>query len=417
MKIVLINHSYQVRYFYRRWQLLAHTHPDLDVTLLAPTEYEWYKDKDYTYDGGKKLYAKVIDEANFHIRQFRAVYPQRGDWTSPDFKDIFLDIQPDIIYNVGTHQQPSLFQVINLTKKYLPHTKVMCFSMRGPCHDLQKPLFNGSPYRYLRSIWTYFRQKHSLNYFNQNIDAVFCHYPDAFASFRKEGFTGPLYMQTQVGVNEEWFHEDIEARKAIREKYNIGDAFVFGSASRFTTDKGIDDIINALPKEGNWKYLMMGKGSNNDNKRLADLIQKNGLSDKVIMTGFIDWYDMARYWNAVDCAIHVPRTTSKWVETFSLAAVQPQITKKPVIGNTSGSVPYQIGMYDMIVPEGDIDALRQKLTFIMSNPAKAREIGIKMYNRTHNSFEIQHLNELFYQTIQDVVKGIYDEKKIDMANI
>ena len=162
---------------------------------------------------------------------------------------------------------------------------------------------------------------------------------------------------------------------------------------------------------------MMGKGSNNDNKRLADLIQKNGLSDKVIMTGFIDWYDMARYWNAVDCAIHVPRTTSKWVETFSLAAVQPQITKKPVIGNTSGSVPYQIGMYDMIVPEGDIDALRQKLTFIMSNPAKAREIGIKMNNRTHNSFEIQHLNELFYQTIQDVVKGIYDEKKIDMANI
>ena len=120
--------------------------------------------------------------------------------------------------------------------------------MRGPCHDLQKPLFNGSPYRYLRSIWTYFRQKHSLNYFNQNIDAVFCHYPDAFASFRKEGFTGPLYMQTQVGVNEEWFHEDIEARKAIREKYNLGDAFVFGSASRFTTDKGIDDIINVVCK-------------------------------------------------------------------------------------------------------------------------------------------------------------------------
>lgn len=45
MKIVLINHSYQVRYFYRRWQLLAHTHPDLDVTLLAPTEYEGTKIK------------------------------------------------------------------------------------------------------------------------------------------------------------------------------------------------------------------------------------------------------------------------------------------------------------------------------------------------------------------------------------
>ena len=143
-------------------------------------------------------------------------------------------------------------------------------------------------------------------------------------------------MQTQVGVNEEWFHEDNEARKEVREKYNLGDAFVFGSASRFTPDKGIDDILNALPKEGNWKYLMMGKGSEEDNKRLSDLIEKNGLSEKVIMTGFVDWYDMAKYWNAVDCAIHVPRTTSHWVETFSLAAVQPQITKKPVIGNTSG---------------------------------------------------------------------------------
>ncbi|UKI39499.1 MAG: glycosyltransferase [Alistipes putredinis] len=134
------------------------------------------------------------------------------------------------------------------------------------------------------------------------------------------------------------------------------------------------------------------------------------------MTGFVDWYDMAKYWNAVDCAVHVPRTTPKWVETFSLAAVQPQITKKPVIGNTSGSVPYQIGFENMIVPEGDIDALRQKLIEMMNNPNQAREIGMKMYERSHNSFEIRHLNELFYQTIQDIVKGVYDENKIDMAS-
>lgn len=415
MKIVLINHSYQVRYFYRRWQLLASAHPDLDVTLLAPDQYEWYKDKDYTFDGGKKLFAKLIDKDNFHIRSFRAVYPKKGDWTSPDFKDIFLEIQPDIIYNVGTHQQPSLLQVIKIVKNYLPHTKVICFSMRGPCHDLHKPIFNGSLYIFLRSMWIYLRQKKLLDFFNKNIDAVFCHYPDAFNSFRKEGYRGPLYIQTQVGVNEEWFHEDAEARKEIRDKFNLADAFVFGSASRFTLDKGVDDILNALPKEGNWKYLMMGTGSDDDNKRLADLVQEKGLSNKVIMTGFVDWYEMAKYWNAVDCAVHVPRTTPKWVETFSLAVVQPQITKKPVIGNTSGSLPYQIGFDDMIVPEGDIGALSRKLSYLMNNPTRAHEIGLKMYDRAHYSFEVQHLNELFYLTIQDVVKNVYDEKKVDMT--
>ncbi|UKI39498.1 MAG: hypothetical protein L6V35_00870 [Alistipes putredinis] len=56
--------------------------------------------------------------------------------------------------------------------------------------------------------------------------------------------------------------------------------FVFGSASRFTIDKGIDDILNALPKEGNWKYLMMGKGSDNDDKRLADLVKKKIIFQK-----------------------------------------------------------------------------------------------------------------------------------------
>lgn len=184
-------------------------------------------------------------------------------------------------------------------------------------------------------------------------------------------------MQTQVGANEEWFHEDKDVRTEIRDKYNIGDAFLFGSASRFTIDKGIDDILEALPKEGNWKYLMMGKGSEDDIERQSSLVRSKGLDGKVIMTGFIDWYDMAKYWNAVDCAIHVPRTTEKWVETFSLAAIQPQITKKTVIGNTSGSVPYQIGFSEMIVPEGDIEALHDKINWVLGYKEEAKEIGEK----------------------------------------
>ena len=415
MKIVLINHSFQVRYFYRRWQLFAETYPDIDVTLLAPEQYEWYKDKEYTYDGGKVLNAKIIDEKNFHIRTFRAVYPKKGDWTSPDFKDLFLEIHPDIIYNIGTHQQASLLQIISIVKKNLPHTKLMCFSMRGPCHDLKIPQISCNLYRYMREYWAYYRQRKSLQKVNRNMDAIFCHYPDAFDSFRKEGYTGPLYMQTQVGVNEEWFHEDIIARMEIREKFNLGDSYVFGSASRFTKDKGIDDILNALPQNGNWKYLLMGKGSDEDIQRLSNIIDERGLTGKVIMTGFVDWYEISKYWNAIDCAIHVPRTTEHWVETFSLAAVQPQLTKKPVIGNTSGSVPYQIGFKEFILPEGDIEALRNKIIEVVNNPEHASVYGLRMFERVQKSFEVKALNELFYTTINDIMSGIYDINKIDMV--
>jgi glycosyltransferase involved in cell wall biosynthesis len=224
-------------------------------------------------------------------------------------------------------------------------------------------------------------------------------------------------MQTQVGVNPEWFHPDEEARQDIRKKLGVGDnTYLFGSASRFSASKGLSDIVNALPTEGNWKYVMMGTGSDEEIKVLKDLIVSRGLVDKIIMPGMIDWYEIANYWNAIDCAIHVPRTTKEWVETFSLAAVQPQATKKPVIGNTSGSVPYQLGFEEMIVPEGDIKALHDKILWVLNNQREAKEMGEKMYQRTMNSFSINHLNDMFYDTlVEDVLCHKYDIKKVDMT--
>jgi len=131
----------------------------------------------------------------------------------------------------------------------------------------------------------------------------------------------------------------------------------------------------------------------------------------------VDWYDMAKYWNAVDCAIHVPLTTPHWEETFSLSAIQPQITKKPIIGDTSGSVPYQIGFSEMLVPEGDVQKLHEKILWVLSHKEEAAAIGLKMYQRTHDSFEVQHLDDMFYDTlVEDVIPGKYDENKIDMAS-
>ena len=109
-------------------------------------------------------------------------------------------------------------------------------------------------------------------------------------------------------------------------------------------------------------------------------------------------------------------TTPEWVETFSLAVIQPQITKKPVIGDDSGSVPYQIGFDDMIVPEGNVEALHNKIEWVLNHKEKASAIGLKMYKRTHDCFEVKHLNSMFYDTIvEDVQKGKYDENKHDMT--
>lgn len=414
-KIVLINEAFQKEYYSRRWQLFADRYKDFDVTLLTPESAKWYNNKQYTYEGSKTEYGKNVDNGNFHIRTFRINFLKLG-WVSWDFKKILLQIHPDVVYHIGTHTMLSVVQIGRIVKKYLPQTKLALFSMRGPnwqciVSDYKFPSMEWFRNRYLHSYG-----KFVIKYENKNYNAIFCHYPDAADAFRRDGFNGSLYMQTQVGVNTEWFHPSEEARKEIREKYKIGNSFLFGSASRFTIDKGLDDILDALPDYGDWKYMMMGTGSKDDIERLKTKIRERGFENKVIMPGFVDIFEIAKYWNAVDCAIHVPRTTKHWVETFSLAAIQPQATLKPVIGNTSGSVPYQVGMEEMIVKEGDIESLRERILWVMEHPKEVTDIAKKQYKRTIDSFSVERLNNLFYDTlVQDIIPGNYDLNKYDMT--
>ena len=419
IKILLVNESFTNPIFYRRWELLAEMHRDLDVYLLAPSQ-EKFKASIHNFGKDVTITGNEINKDNFHILLFSKKFVITTLWISQDFKNYIRSIKPDVIYNIGTHNQLSLMQLIHLRNKYLPDAKLLSFSMRGPNYDAShfkekcKPLS-----RYLkRRLLVYSYAKLTLKYFNNNIDAVFCHYPAAVESFRKEGYTGPIYMQTQVGVNPELFHEDLDARREIRTKYSISDeTFLFGSATRFTIMKGLDDILQALPQEGNWKYLMMGSGVEADESRLREIIKKRGLQDKVILPGFISLNEMPKYYNAIDCMLHCPRTDFTWVETFSIALVQNMITGNPVIGNDSGSVPYQIGPDGIIVKENDISALHDKMVWVINHRKEAKQIGALMKKRAMECFSIQHLNELFYRTItEDILQEKYDLNKVDMAN-
>lgn len=417
LKILLINHSFQINYYSRRWQLFAEQHPEVEVVLLAPESYTWYPSKDYSFGFSNTVQISEVNNCNFHRRVFRFCDHKIIGWTSPDFKRILLEEKPDVIYHIGMHNTASLSQILRIRGKYLPSSKVIAFSMRGPAMNLKLWDKSYNLFKKIAYLLMYPYRRINLNYINRHVDAFFCHYPEAIKCFRKEGYSGPIYMQTQVGVNDEWFYRDDDARKEIRDKYGVGNSFLFGSATRFSDDKGVDLILNSLPDVGDWKYLMMGSGSKEELSRLEDIISKRGIQDKVIITGFVDWYEISKYWNAVDCAIHVPRTTSYWEETFSLAIVQPMLIGKPVIGSDSGSVPYQIGEPQLIVKEDDSKGLREKMIWMMESNNDRLVMGEKMKRRAESSFSVKHLNELFYKTIiEDIIPGYYDLQKVDMSN-
>lgn len=417
-KLVIINHTFQKPEFYKRWEVLSDRHEDLDITLLAPGKWEWGKEKTLTYGHVDVRQGVVVDKPRFRIRLMQVEDRSMGEYGSKDIEKEILSIRPDLTYFIGGHTAYPLMQILKLRakNKCLRDMKVAAFSMRGHTPTVDFKQSDPGLKKYVNYLGKKVILGPRLARFNRQCDAVFCHYPAALKAFRADGFTGPVYMQTQVGVDPDVFYPSPEARAKIREKYKIGNAFLFGSASRFHYSKGLSEIIRALPDEGNWKYLMMGWGRDDEVETVKKEIAARGLEDKIILTGFIDnWTDMAEHWNALDCAVHTPLTTPRWEETFSLALVQAMITGLPVIGSSSGSVPYQIGPDGIIVPEGDITALRDKMMEMMADPEKGKAIGAKMRERAMNCFNIYHLDELFYLTVKDLLSGVYDENKVDMA--
>ena len=418
IKIIIINHTFQKPEFYKRWQLLAHSHDDIDITLLAPSEWAWGKEKTLTYGHVDHLQGKIVEEDRFRIHLIDTQLNSMGEWTSVLLEKEILEARPDFVYYIGGYTAKTLMQIIDIKRKHkLSDMKVLSFTMRGHTPTFAYTDGKFTVKQSLRFLAKQVILRPRFRRFKKHCDAVFCHYPAAMDAFKKEGYDKPVFMQTQVGVDPDVFYPSEVARQKIREKYNIGDAFLFGSASRFNPSKGLNEIIDALPQEGNWKYLMMGWGRDDEVEGIKRKIAERGFEDRIILTGFIDnWTDMAEHWNALDCAIHTPLTTYKWEETFSLALVQAMATRLPVIGSSSGSVPYQIGPDGIIVPERDVAALREKIEFMMNHPEECKRVGEKMYERAINCFSIYHLDELFYLTIKDLMNGIYDEKKSDMAN-
>lgn len=408
-KIVLVSHAFSREDLRKRWLSFAKSHGDIDITLIAPRYWQLGGIGAMTTGGNETFSCFKIDDNNYHVIPIDYTRDKTGSWVSPEITTLILSIKPNLVYHIGTHLQPSLFPILKLSRQ-MPHTKFVTFSMRGPNWDLLYQ-FKKHP---IRSVLKYMYHYNHVRIVNKHSDAIVCHYPDAVKSFKKEGYLGPIYMCTQVGVDTEVYKPNNKTREEIRNKYGLGDSFVFGSATRFTEDKGLDDIIDALPIEGNWKYLMIGGGRSDDAERLLNHIRERGLSRKVILTGHIEQSEMCKYWNAMDCALHTPRTAD-WVETFSVSLVQAMATALPVIGTDSGSVPYQLGPDAIIVKERNPIALHEKIEWVMRNRQEAKNIGGKMMWRAEHCFSTRHLNDCIYDIFIDIINGRYDENKIDQA--
>jgi len=327
----------------------------------------------------------------------------RNDWLSLKYLKLLIKIKPDFIYLIGYETKNVVFLTEMARKLFFPKSKIALFTMRGinmPLHGLEYKL-----------RW---------NLTKKIFDAVFCHYPKGKQIIQQQGqYKVPVYLQTQIGVDKDIYHPDRNKRDQIRKKYNIPeDYFVFGSAIRIEDAKGVYEILEACKNiDVPFNYMLLGNGREFDSVR--NYINHHGLNDKIILTDRIPAGEgVATHMNAMDCFVHVPKTTKKWVDTFPLAVVQAMAVGLPVIGSDSGAVPYQLGKDGVIIPEKDSNALAKAMKEMLVHPKRAKAIGDKLNKRVLNCFEIRHLNRCFYETMKAIInnepeKGCFDQVKFE----
>jgi len=102
-------------------------------------------------------------------------------------------------------------------------------------------------------------------------------------------------------------------------------------------------------------------------------------------------------------SVRVVVVPSRWYENFPYAVLEAQAAGRAVVASDIGGIPEQIthGEDGLLVPPDDVDALRQAVSGLLADPARAMALGEKGAARVRARLgPTDHL---------DAVLSIYDE--------
>ena len=121
-------------------------------------------------------------------------------------------------------------------------------------------------------------------------------------------------------------------------------------------------------------------------QKLKSLIKTLNLADSIILTEYRN--DVPRLFAALDVLVHA----SSIPEPFGLAVIEGMAAGKPVVATAAGGVLEIIedGVNGLLVPCKDSEAMARAILQIISNPDRAKQMGLAARRRVAEKFTVQH---------------------------
>jgi Glycosyltransferase len=183
---------------------------------------------------------------------------------------------------------------------------------------------------------------------------------EAAAIIRRHGYTGPLTILPQFGVDPNLY------APARRDRRNA--TLVVGYIGRLVPEKGVLDLVDAIARlPASIRLRLIGDGALRP--AIEARITALGIGERVELHPAVPSTRVPDELRRLDALVLPSHTTRTWKEQFGRILVEAMSCAVPVIGSSSAAIPDVIGGAGIIYPEGDITALANALRRLADDPA------------------------------------------------
>jgi glycosyltransferase involved in cell wall biosynthesis len=232
------------------------------------------------------------------------------------------------------------------------------------------------------------------------VDHVFAISSDIEAVMNSVGFANRVSV-IPLGFDPQLFHPDPEARHRVRESLSLRDVTVayFG---RLIPEKGVHLLIDALSEiRGRRWQLMIDEFKEYDHpyvREIREQIERVGLQDRIVYFD-ANHDEVAAYMNAADVVVVPSVSNPAWKEQYGRVAPEAMACGLTVITSDCGALPELVGDAGVIVPEGNVAALRDAIARVIDDASLRESMGQRALKRAHAKLsvrqQVEGMHEIF----------------------
>ena len=321
MRVLMLSKACLVGIYQSKLEAIAREGVDL-LTLTPPS---WRDERgkqrlERSHTQGYELRAIPIRfNGSFHLHHYPTLWREMREF-QPQI--VHIDEEP---YNLATWQALRLARRIG--------AKSLFFSWQNIQRRYPPPFSRGEG-------WTL-----------RNADYALAGTDDAASVLRAKGYRGRLAVIPQFGTSARLFRPaDTRAERP----------FTIGFIGRLVPEKGVDLLLRSCAGlDGEWRLRIIGGGPQRES--LEGLAHGLGVAEQVSFAGQLPSQDLPAAYHGMDALALPSLTRGNWKEQFGRVLVEAMASGVAVVGSDSGAIPGVVGGAGVIVPEGDVDALRAAL--------------------------------------------------------